>query len=377
MKKLAIGIAAALTVALLLFWINRPKPIPVTVATVEKGVVESIIANTRAGTIKACRRSKLSLEMGGQVAELMVKEGDRVKAGDILIRLENSDKVAALAQAEATIKTTAIQKEAACAQAQHDAKEYKRLKGLKERKLASEESLDAASIKLVTSRAQCERSKAELEVANANVDIQRALLKKTLLTAPFAGIVAEINGEVGEYVTPSPPGVATPPAVDLIDDSCLYVSAPIDEVDAAKVAIGQKARITLDAFRGRSFPGEVIRIAPYVLDLEKQARTVDVDVRFTESDKNPTLLVGYSADIEVILQQKNNALRIPSETIINGNQVYKVEADTAQLANIEKSLENWNYTEITSGLSEHDHIILSLDAPGLEDGVAVKVEPAQ
>ena len=89
---------------------------------------------------------------------------------------------------------------------------------------------------------------------------QRALLDQATLRAPFAGIVAQINGEVGEFVTPSPPGIPTPPAVDLIDDSCLYVEAPIDEVDAARVKSGMPVRISLDAFRGQSFAGTVTRI---------------------------------------------------------------------------------------------------------------------
>ena len=62
-----------------------------------------------------------------------------------------------------------------------------------------------------------------------------------------AGTIAKIVGEVGEYSTPSPPGVPTPPAIDLIDDSCLYVKAPMDEVDAPKISAGQSVRISLDA----------------------------------------------------------------------------------------------------------------------------------
>lgn len=94
-------------------------------------------------------------------------------------------------------------------------------------------------------------------IAAASLEMNRALLAQTRLHAPFAGIVAEINGEVGEYVTPSPPGIPMPPAVDLIDYSCLYVRAPIDEVDAGRLQTGLRARITLDAFGGRHFEGRL------------------------------------------------------------------------------------------------------------------------
>ncbi|PIQ40119.1 MAG: efflux transporter periplasmic adaptor subunit, partial [Thalassolituus sp. CG17_big_fil_post_rev_8_21_14_2_50_53_8] len=88
---------------------------------------------------------------------------------------------------------------------------------------------------------------AQVQNAKASVAVQQARLAQTQLRAPFAGIVAEVNGEVGEYATPSPPGVATPPAIDLIDERCLYVRAPIDEVDASVIRVGMDARVTLDA----------------------------------------------------------------------------------------------------------------------------------
>jgi multidrug efflux pump subunit AcrA (membrane-fusion protein) len=121
---------------------------------------------------------------------------------------------------------------------------------------------------------------AQAKEAVARIDASRADTARTYVRAPFDGIVAEVNGEVGEFLTPSPPGIQTLPAVDLIDDSCLYVSAPIDEVDAAQLQVGMAGRITLDAYRGKHFAGKLRRIAPYVLAVEKQARTVEVEVEF-------------------------------------------------------------------------------------------------
>lgn len=95
----------------------------------------------------------------------------------------------------------------------------------------------------------------------------------TRLNAPFAGFVAAINGELNEYATPSPLGIATPPAVDLIDNSCFHVATPIEEVDAPKIAIGQPARTTPDAFDKRRLPGTVKHMAVYVPDIEKQANS--------------------------------------------------------------------------------------------------------
>ena len=193
---------------------------------------------------------------------------------------------------------------------------------------------------------------------------------RTVLRAPFAGIVAEVNGEVGEYLTPSPPGIPTLPAVDLIDDSCLYVSAPIDEVDAAHLKVGMKGRVTLDAYRGRHFPGRVRRIAPYVLAVEKQARTVEVEVEFDTPGDAKNLLVGYSADIEIVLGQHDKVVRVPTPAVMPGNRVLVLGADgVLQERKIEVGLSNWEYTEVKSGLSRGDLVVTSLEREGVKAGV--------
>ena len=96
--------------------------------------------------------------------------------------------------------------------------------------------------------------------------------------------MAKIVGEIGEYSTPSPPGVPTPPAIDLIDDSCLYVKAPMDEVDAPRIRSGQPVRISIYVLPKQTFPGRVKKPAPFVSAVEKQARTVDIDVTFDQRD---------------------------------------------------------------------------------------------
>jgi HlyD family secretion protein len=204
-----------------------------------------------------------------------------------------------------------------------------------------------------------------------------ANLERTRLIAPFAGVIAEINGELNEYVTPSPVGIATPPAVDLIDTSCFYVKAPIDEVDAAAVRVDLPARITLDAFGDRHFPGRVRRIDDYVLDREKQARTVDVEVEFTRSEDFQRLLAGYSADAEIILDARADTLRIPTQAILDGRRVFVFlpGENRLQERSIQVGLSNWDYTEVTDGLQADALVVVNVDRPGISDGAhAVVIE---
>jgi HlyD family secretion protein len=121
---------------------------------------------------------------------------------------------------------------------------------------------------------------------------------------------------------------------------------------------------------GQLFKGRVRRIAPYVLELEKQARTVDVEVDFLCSDNCRDMLPGYSADIEVILDEREAALRIPTEAIMEGNKVLLLTGNgILEEREISTGLSNWDWTEVTGGLAEDQEVVLSVEREGVGDGV--------
>ncbi len=225
-------------------------------------------------------------------------------------------------------------------------------------------------------RAGCNAARADVQHSQARISAARATLTRTVLRAPFPGVVAKITGELGEFSTPSPPGIPTPPAIDLIDDTCLYVSAPIDEVDVARVRVGQPANITIDAMPGRRFPGRVRRVAPYVLDLEKQARTVDVEVEFTNPQDVKTLLVGYSADAEIILDIREDVLRVPTQALLEGNRVlvFGGNPGTLEERQLQVGVSNWQYTEVISGLRQGEKVVLSVERKGVMPGARAVAE---
>lgn len=368
-------VIALLLAALLWGWQRQQAPrLPVWAVTVERGVVEASVANTRAGTVKACRRSKMSMPIGGVVERLLVQEGDRVGAGQLLLELWNRDRAADVEQARQALLAARHQQESACLQAQLKDREAVRLSTLAQDNLVSAEANDTAVTGARTQQRACAAAADEVGVASARLDYQRAILERTRLRAPFAGVVAEINGELGEYITPSPPGIPTPAAIDLIDDSCLYVTAPIDEVDASRLQVGQVARITLDAFPGQSLSGRLTRIAPYVLDLEKQARTVDVDVQLEQVPADMALLVGYSADITLVLAQREQALRLPAEAILDDGRVWVIDAaGYLQERRVETGIGNWSHTEVVSGVQAGEQVVRNPDQAGLAAGVRVEI----
>ena len=374
-RRLVAVIVVMIVLAFSAWIFTRPKPIPVVLATAERGAVEATVSNTRAGTIKACRRAKLSSPAGGQIAKMRVKKGERVVAGQVLLELWNDDLQAQEQLAQEQLNTATTRAQEACTVAETAQRDAERAQQLRESGFISQEGAERASSTAKARQSSCDSAHSEIEQGRSRIVVARAALERMVLRAPFGGVVADISGELGEYATPSPPGILTLPAVDLIDDSCLFVSAPIDEVDAAAVKVGQDSRITLDAIKGKQFAGKVKRIAPYVLDVEKQARTVEVEVEFAERPKAESLLVGYSADVEIVHQSHANVVRIPTQAILDGKRVLLYRSDgVLQDRSVTTGLSNWGYTEIVSGLNEGEQIVVSLDRAGVKAGILAQPE---
>lgn len=376
-KKVLLLFALILIAAGVGYYFSKgPERINVTQYKIAQGEVKASVANTRVGTVKACRRAYLAPAIGGNVARLFVKEGDEVKRDQALLQVWNDDLKAQLSLYQAQIKVDKATAKQACEVAAGSERDSQRLVRLKKYdRIISEEELDRATTKARAARARCLATQAAIEVAQANLAMVNAAIERTLVRAPFDGTVAEINAELGEYVTPSPPGIPTLPPIDILDISCLYVSAPIDEVDAPLVKVGMSACVSLDAFEEKRCSGTVSRIAPYVLEKEKQARTVEVEVKLSEAKDLEDLLPGYSADIEVLLSSKDSALRVPTEAVLDNNQVLLItEGGLLQARQFEPGLANWSYIEVLSGLKQGDRLVLSVGHDGVEPGAYVRVD---
>lgn len=356
---------------------TRIEPLSVVVKPVTRGAVERTVANTRSGTIKACRRAKLSPSIGGQIARLPVHEGDRVKEGDLLLELWNADLSAAVMLSGREVAATRSRARSACSRAEVAVKNADRLAILLKSEVGTQERMENAEAEAAALTAECAGARSEIEVREAQLAVAQANLARTRLLAPFDGVIAEINGERYEYVTPSPLGVPTQPVIDIIAAGCFYVIAPIDEVDVAAIRVGMPARITMDAYGSRVFQGRVRRIADYVLDVEKQARTVDIEVSFTDPPDYSLLLAGYSADIEVVLDVHADVVRVPTEAVMADQHVFVFLPDQGKIERraIHKGISNWDYTEVREGPAPDALVVVNIDAPNLKDGApAVRIE---
>ena len=304
-----------------------------------------------------------------------MKEGDRVRPGQVLLTLWSDDLTARERVSREQLQTAKAHVREVCELAKASARDARRARDLRARNFVSQEAVGRADAESAAKQASCDSAATQVAEAEARIQASRADTDRTVLRAPFAGIVAEVNGEVGEYLTPSPPGIPTLPAVDLIDDSCAYVSAPIDEVDAAQLKVGMTGRVTLDAYRGQNFAGRVRRLAPYVLAVEKQARTVEVEVEFERPGEMKHLLIGYSADIEIVVTGHDNVVRIPTPALMPGNRVLVLSgAGLLEERKLAIGLANWEFTEVKTGLARGDQIVTSLEREGVKAGAHAVAE---
>ncbi len=354
----------------LIFWYTRPLPLDVVVKPVERGTVEQMVANTRAGSVKACQRARLSPSIGGQISLLPVGKGERVKKGQLLLELWNEDLKAQTLLAREEISAARHRARSVCLRAAVARRNADRILALRRENFDTEERRDNSAVEAAALEAECEGARVEIRVGEARLKAAGAALLKTRLEAPFDGVIADINGELSEFVTPSPLGIATFPVVDIINTTCFYVTAPIDEIDAAGIVVGMAVRITMDAFGDRLFMGRVQRIADYVLDVEKQARTVDVEVAFDMPGDVDLLLAGYSADVEIILERHPDVVRVPTEAVVDGSRVFVFVEDPGVIAErrVQTGLSNWDWTEVMEGLVPGERVVVNADRPGLAEG---------
>ena len=370
--RLAVVAALVAVVVLLRLTVFAAAAIPVRVAVAEKGLVEETVTNSRAGTVKARRRAKLAPETGGQVIALPHRRGSRVRQGELLLQIRDALQRAQLSLAEDDRKVALAQRDQACLAADRAEREGVRTRGLAAQGIVSADQIDGVDSQARTAEAACRAARATAQRAESAVQLARAQLRQTTLLAPFDGIVADTFIEEGEWTSPSPPALPIPPVLDLIDTRSIYVSAPMDEVDSARIRKGQPARVTVDSRPGQHFPARVVEVAPYVLDRLEQNRTVEIELELDDLAVAASLLPGTSADAEVILSSREGVLRVPTSALLEGGRVLVLEDGRLVEKALQLGLRNWDFTEVTGGLEAGARVVVSLDRPEVKAGARAR-----
>jgi HlyD family secretion protein len=313
------------------------KSVTLKAVQVASVAVESTVTTISSGTVDAQQQAVLGFSAAGRVKRISVRLGDTVKPGALIAQLDNTD-----------------------LQAVHDeaVRERDRAKQLFDSGLVSRVALDEAA---------------------KNYEIARANLDKTVIRAPFEGVVTELNLEAGELYQGGAGATNVGKAsVRIVDLKPRIVKGQIDEADIAKVKAGAAARIKILAVRAKPFAARVERVVPYVSTTREQDRTSEIELRITEAPEGPALIpVGASADIEIVVASKENVPALPSRTVLGlgaNRYVYRVDGNRIRRTPIQVGLGNYDRTEIVSGVAAGDAVVFPSDEIELKDGIKVQTE---
>jgi RND family efflux transporter MFP subunit len=262
---------------------SRAAAQPVEFATVAAAYPSSSVAMLNAtGRVVAQRRASVSSKGTGRLEWLGVQEGQMVKEGDIIARLENRDVAAQREQAAAQVQAARANLAQGQAELDDARAALQRAQDLAKQNFISGSALDTAEARYNKSRAQIDTLKAQIGVAEANLRVAGVAFDQTLIRAPFTGIVLTKSANVGDIVTPfSSASGTTGAVVTMADMETLEVEADVSESSIAKIKVAQPAEIQLDAFPDLRLLGEVSRIVPTV---DRSKATLLVKVRFVERD---------------------------------------------------------------------------------------------
>lgn len=308
------------------------------------------------GNIKGGVEFKLSFEIPGVINSINYREGERYEEGALLVSLKQDDILIRLKKAQAE-KNKA---ETALSIAQGKYEEHKKLY-----KIGSIPKTTLEKVKLEVDSAQY-----EMEAADLEVKLNEALLEKSNLYAPSDGMIGELYVEEGEALTPNTL-IGSHIATDVVSAEFGVV-----EKDVAKLALGQKARVYVDAYSDKTFEGVVENISPVVTG---SSRTATVRVRLENSDG--LLLPGMFARIKILLYSKRNALIVPTDAVQGKEDeasVFVVDARTNKVSkrNIKIGYTRPDYSQVDAGLEEGELVCVS-GLEKLQDGLEVKIVEQQ
>ena len=385
--KSLIYVAILIVVAgVIYFWNYRRNIIEVKVVEVKRGAIERTVTSVSSGTVEPMKRVRMQALLPLRIKEVNFKEGERVKANDVIVKLDDSEIKIKLELQEAALRTTELRLREIEERYRLSKLNYDRIKNLFEQGVVSEGAFDEVKGQFTTTEKEFEVAKNAINEAKLSSRLTGEELEKTNIRAPFNGLISFLDATPGEIPPYSSTELAllssqttssseNKPFLEIIDDSVLRVKAPFDEVDATKIRRGKDARITSDTVPDTIFKGKVVYISPVVSKTLEQNRTVDVEFDIENSGKEQ-IPVGASVDVEIILEVKEGMIIVPTNTVIERDGarfVYKVENNLIKKRPIKIGISNWEYTEILDGLKEGDRVVTSLDVQGLEDGKRIKI----
>jgi RND family efflux transporter MFP subunit len=377
-RPVAIGIVVLVLAAGVIWWLTRPKAIEVHTAVAREiggSDGERTVLNA-SGYVTARRAATVSSKVTGKVVEVLIEEGMKVKEGQVLARLDDTNIKTSLAVAQAQLESVKTAVEETRAQLKQAESEFQRATNLANQNIASQSDLDKAESDAKSLRARLARQERDITVADRQVDLWQQQMDDMVIRAPFAGIVTTKDAQPGEMISPvSAGGGFTRTGIGtVVDMDSLEIEIDVNESYINRVQPGQPVEATLDAYPEWKIPCKVIAIIPTA---DRQKSTVKVRVGFDQLD--PRILPEMA--VKVAFHEASGGTTITGRTVMvpktavqsqeGRDVVFVVQNGRAERRAVTVSSTGGDEAVIGAGIAAGERVVVDSPA-GLSDGAAVK-----
>lgn len=371
---------------------RRERSVSVTVDKVKRQDLTAVISAS--GEVRPKKNVEISAQVPGRIIKVGVVEGQEVRAGDFLLKLDSTQYEANAERDQNYIRAANAELIQAEARLQRDKASYERHKMLYADELISKEQLEAAQVQYEVSEAQVNAIRFQIKQAEASLKSTLDNLAKTTYNSPIDGVITSLRIEEGEVAiigTMNNPGTVLLTIADL---SVMEVEVEVDETDVVGVALGQTARVRVDAFPNTVFDGKVTEIGSSALQRATAAASTqeskDFKVVVTLAEPAEALKPGLSASADIVVAERSQALAVPISSLVLRDKepadpsapageeegVFVVEDNRVRFVPVVKGIAGGMMIELTSGVAEGQEIVTGPYASlrELKDGVLIKPE---
>jgi RND family efflux transporter MFP subunit len=308
------------------------------------------------GTIEAWQKITLTPDVGGKIARILVNEGDRVSKGQVLAELDAEAITLQLKQAEAALAVAQVN-------FNNTQRNLERMERLSKEKAVSDQQYEQVKLGYDSAKAQLEQAQAAVNLAQHSLDV-------SILKAPFSGVIASRNAEVGDVINPMMGGLSPGSAggvLTLVDFSRIKIKVDISGADISRIQKGQAAILRVPTMPGQEFKGVV-----QVVNLAADPQTKQFGIEVSADNPDQVLRPGTFGEVIIEVQSHENALVVPQKAILENKYIFIAQDSKAAKKEITLGLQNTTMVEVSSGIAEGDLVIAEGNF-GLEDGAPIEV----
>lgn len=377
-KRTTLGVVVALLAAGVLAWFLL-RPVPVRAHIVAKQAVVAEVMGT--GTLEARVGTTIGSKIAGRIESISADQGDRVEAGQVLLRLDNADLSrqvdvarADKSAAEAAVKRARADKTRSEAVLAAARRELARIGELVSKGVVSQvdsdkahDSVRIAEAGLGAARSAITEAERRATASARSLDYQAARLTETVLKAPFAGLITRRHREPGDVLVPGSP------VLTLISTDQLWVSAWVDETEMGRLAVSLKARVVFRSRPGRQFDGAVARLGR---EVDRETREFIVDVRVDDLPQN--WAIGQRAEVFMAVDRAEDVLAVPARLIRREQGapgVFVREEDRSRWRKVTLGIRGRGVVQVTEGLQVGDEVLEPVGTRPIRNGARVVVSP--